>query len=76
LKSTGRTSRAAVAVWALDITYIPMKHGFMYLTSTMDLYSRYIAGWQLSNSLEKETQTEPLQETIRRHGKPELINTD
>src|SRR5690606_3158963 len=51
-------------VWALDISYIPMKHGFMYLTAIMDLYSRYVVGWQLSNSLEKETQTELLQETI------------
>lgn len=63
-------------VWALDITYIPMKQGFMYLTAIMDLYSRYVVGWQLSNSLEKETQTELLKETIRRHGKPEIINTD
>jgi putative transposase len=62
--------------WALDITYIPMKHGFMYLTAIMDLYSRYIVGWQLSNSLEKETQTELLQATISKHGKPELINSD
>lgn len=63
-------------VWALDITYIPMKHGFMYLTAIMDLYSRYIVGWQLSNSLEKETQTELLHATISQHGKPEIINSD
>lgn len=64
------------AVWALDISYIPMKHGFMYLTAIMDLYSRYIVGWRLSNSLEKETQTELLYATISRHGKPEIINSD
>lgn len=63
-------------VWALDISYIPMKHGFMYLTAIMDLYSRYIVGWQLSNSLEKETQTELLNATISRYGKPEIINSD
>lgn len=63
-------------VWALDISYIPMKHGFMYLTAIMDLYSRYIVGWQLSNSLEKETQTELLHATILKHGKPEIINSD
>jgi putative transposase len=63
-------------VWALDISYIPMKHGFMYLTAIMDLYSRYIVGWQLSNSLEKETQTEILLATISQHGKPEIINSD
>lgn len=63
-------------VWALDISYIPMKHGFMYLTAIMDLYSRYIVGWQLSNSLEKETQTELLHATISRYGMPEIINSD
>ncbi|KAA6438820.1 IS3 family transposase [Dyadobacter flavalbus] len=63
-------------VWAMDISYIPMKHGFMYLTAIMDLYSRYIVGWQLSNSLEKETQTELLHATICKYGKPEVINTD
>ncbi|MEO0899624.1 MAG: IS3 family transposase [Bacteroidota bacterium] len=63
-------------VWAIDITYIPMKEGFMYLTAIIDLYSRYIVGWQLSNSLEKETQTELLEQTIATHGKPEIINSD
>lgn len=63
-------------VWAMDISYIPMKHGFMYLTAIIDLYSRYIVGWQLSNSLEKETQTELLHATICKYGKPEIINTD
>jgi len=63
-------------VWAIDITYIPMKQGFMYLTAIIDLYSRYIVGWKLSNSLEKETQTEALEQAIQRHGKPEIINSD
>jgi len=63
-------------VWAIDITYVPMASGFMYLTAIIDLYSRFIVGWQLSNSLEKETQTELLEATIRRHGKPEIINSD
>jgi len=63
-------------VWAIDISYVPMKHGFMYLTAIIDLYSRYIVGWQLSNSLEKETQTELLHATIRVYGKPEIINSD
>jgi len=63
-------------VWAIDITYIPMKKGFMYLTAVIDLYSRYIVGWQISNSLEKETQTERLAELIGRYGTPEIINSD
>lgn len=63
-------------VWAIDITYIPMKNGFMYLTAIIDIYSRYIVGWQISNSLEKETQTELLADAIDLHGKPEIINSD
>lgn len=48
----------------------------MYLKTIIDLYSRYIVGWQISNSLEKETQTEVLQQAINRHGKPEIVNSD
>ena len=63
-------------VWAIDITYIPMRNGFMYFTGIIDLYSRYLVGWKLSNSLEKETQTELLLATIEKEGKPEIINSD
>lgn len=63
-------------VWQIDISYVPMKKGFMYLTVVIDVYSRFIVGWQLSNSLEKETQTELINELIKKHGKPEIINSD
>ena len=63
-------------VWAIDITYIPMKKGFMYLTAVIDLHSRFLLGWQISNSLEKETQTELIASLISRYGKPEIINSD
>lgn len=63
-------------VWQIDISYIPMKKGFMYLTAIIDVYSRYIVGWQLSNTLEKETQTEAMKEAVRKYGKPEIINSD
>lgn len=63
-------------VWAIDITYIPMKNGFMYLTAIIDVYSRFIVGWQISNSLDKETQTQVLHAAIERYGKPEIINSD
>jgi putative transposase len=63
-------------VWAIDITYIPMRSGFMYLTAIIDVYSRFIVGWQISNSLEKETQTDLLRAAIARYGKPEIINSD
>ncbi|MDZ4751379.1 MAG: IS3 family transposase [Flavobacteriales bacterium] len=63
-------------VWPIDITYIPMKKGFMYLTAIIDVYSRFIVGWQISDSLEKETQTEVLKAAIERHGEPEIVNSD
>lgn len=63
-------------VWQIDISYVPMKKGFMYLTAVIDVYSRFIVGWQLSNSLEKETQTELINELIEKYGKPEIINSD
>lgn len=63
-------------VWAIDITYIPMREGFMYLTAIIDIYSRYLVGWQLSNSLDKENQTLLLKECVDRYGKPEIINSD
>jgi putative transposase len=63
-------------VWAIDITYIPMKNGFMYLTAIIDVYSRFIVGWQISNTLEKETQTAVLEQAIKRWGAPEIINSD
>lgn len=63
-------------VWAIDITYVPMYKGFMYLTGLIDLYSRFIVGWLLSNSLDKATQTEALNEATNRYGKPGIINSD
>ena len=63
-------------VWAIDISYVPMKKGFMYLTAVIDVHSRYLLGWQISNSLEKETQTELIEELIERYGTPEIINSD
>src|SRR5690625_7034129 len=58
------------------LSYISMKKGFMYLTATIDVYSRFIVRWQVSNSLEEATQTELLNESIERYGKPEIINSD
>lgn len=63
-------------VWAMDITYIPMKTGFMYLTAIIDLHSRYVVQWSLSNSMSAEWCTEVLQEAIKNHGVPEIFNTD
>lgn len=63
-------------VWEIDITYIPMKNGFLYLTAIIDVYSRYIVGWGLSNSLAAENCLKVLQEAIFVHGRPEIINSD
>ena len=63
-------------VWAIDISYIPMQKGFMYLTAVIDLYSRYVVGWQLSNTLEVEIQTELIDQLIIQYGKPDIINSD
>lgn len=63
-------------VWAIDITYIPMKNGFMYLTAIIDIYSRYIVGWGISNTLEAEASLNVLKQAIKCHGKPEIINSD
>lgn len=62
--------------WCTDITYIPMKKGFMYLTAVMDIYSRKILSWSVSNTMEKEWCIQVLDQAIRRHGKPEIINSD
>ena len=53
-------------VWGIDITYIPMANGFMYLTAIIDLYSRYIVGWDVFNSLNAENTLEVLKQAIAR----------
>ncbi len=63
-------------VWAIDITYIPMEKGFMYLFAIIDVYSRYVLGWSLSNTMTAEWCVETIEEAISIHGKPEIINSD
>lgn len=63
-------------VWSTDITYIPMKKGFMYLCAIIDWHSRYLLGWKLSNTLSTDFCIETLEEAIALHGKPEIVNTD
>lgn len=62
--------------WAIDITYIPMKKGFLYLTAIIDLYSRYIVGWGISNTLEAEASLAVMKQAVKDYGKPEIINSD
>lgn len=63
-------------VWAIDITYIPMKKGFMYLAAIIDLHSRYIVNWSLSNTMDAGWIVQLVREAIHRHGKPRILNSD
>jgi putative transposase len=63
-------------VWALDITYIPMRRGFVYFVAVMDWASRKILAHRLSNTLTADFCVEALEEAIARHGAPEIVNTD
>lgn len=62
-------------VWASDITYLPLRHGFLYLVAVMDWYSRYVLSWGLSNTLTGSFCLEALEEALSR-GQPEIFNTD
>ena len=63
-------------VWAMDITYLPMKRGFLYLTVVLDWVTRRILSSRLSNSLTADFCVEALDEAIARYGTPEIMNTD
>ena len=63
-------------VWSTDISYIQMNNGFMYLYAVIDVYSRYIVGWTLSNTLSASNCYELIQDCIRVYGAPEIINSD
>jgi putative transposase len=63
-------------VWALDITYIPMRRGFVYFCAVMDWASRRILSFRLSNTLTADFCVEVLEEAMTRHGAPEIVNTD
>ena len=63
-------------VWAIDITYVPMRKGFMYLCALIDLHTRYVINWGISNTMTAEWCKEIVQEAIQTHGKPDIINSD
>jgi len=63
-------------VWATDITYIPMKAGFVYLVAIIDWYSRRVLSWRLSNTLDSRFCIDALEEALGRFGKPEIFNSD
>lgn len=63
-------------VWAMDITYIPMTRGFIYLAAVVDVFSRRVLSHRISITLETEFCIEALQDALARYGKPEIFNTD
>ena len=63
-------------VWAMDITYVPMSKGFVYLAVVLDWFSRRVLSWRVSITMEASFCIEALQEALARHGKPEIFNTD
>jgi putative transposase len=63
-------------VWCADITYIPMRRGFLYLVAIMDWASRSVLSWRLSNSMDSSFCVEALEEAIGRYGCPEIFNSD
>jgi putative transposase len=63
-------------VWAMDITYIPMARGYVYLAVVLDWFSRRVLSWRVSITMEAAFCVETLEEALAKHGKPEIFNTD
>lgn len=63
-------------VWSMDITYIPMAKGFVYLAAVMDWFSRRVLAWRVSITMEVDFCLDAVEEALVRHGKPDIFNTD
>ena len=63
-------------VWAMDLTYIPMARGFVYLAAVVDWHTRRVLSWRLSITMTTDFCLEAVEDAIHRHGKPEIFNTD
>jgi putative transposase len=63
-------------VWAMDLTYVPMARGFVYLAVVIDWFSRRVLAWRLSITMEAAFCVEALEEALARHGRPEIFDTD
>jgi len=63
-------------VWAMDITYIPMARGFVYLAVVLDWFSRRVLSWRVSITMQAAFCVETLEDALARHGKPDIVNTD
>ena len=72
----GLVIERANQVWSADITYLPMAHGFQYLVAILDVASRKVLAWRLSNTMTADFCVEALEDALRRYGPPEIFNTD
>lgn len=63
-------------VWSIYISYVAMAKGFMYITAIIDVYSRFIIGWNIGNNLDAEVSVNLLKDCIERYGAPEIVNSD
>ena len=72
----GMAVTAPNQVWAMDITYIPMARGFIYLAAVIDWFSRKVLAWRVSITMETDFCIEAVEETLARHGTPDIFNTD
>ena len=63
-------------VWAIDITYVPMRHGFMYLCAIIDVYTRFVVNWGISNTMTSLWVRQIVEKAIEMYGQPEIINSD
>jgi len=68
--------KKATHVWCVDITYVPMQKGFLYLVAVMDWATRHVLSWRLSNTMDADFCVEALKEAIDRYGSPKIFNTD
>ena len=72
----GLITRKVNEVWQVDITYLRTHNGFVYLVAFIDVYSRLVVGWRLSNSLCTESALNALEDAISKYGAPDIINSD
>jgi putative transposase len=72
----GISINAPNVAWGIDISYIPMRYGFMYLTAIIDIYSKYIVGWSISNTMDATWVVDTLKQAVKQHGAPKYINSD
>ena len=72
----GLTIAQTNQAWAIDITYIPMKKGFMYLCAIIDIHTRYVVNWSISNTMTAQWVRSIVEEAIEQNGKPKIINSD